>query len=597
MNSAGRVSAEEDPAITAGSSGPNSTNGSRLAAAARGGASTARSAARRYGLAARNAARQRRKVRLDYVLVPIETPLVERDARPRPFPLNRLPFFATRPLSLAELRRRVEALGADPRVKGAVFHLRQLRIGLADAEALRAIFALARRRGLDTVAYVTDVTLAGYFAATACDRVIAMPAGEFNALGLHLSATFLRETLARAGLRFEVVAVSPYKAAGDSLTRRDMSPEHRQNLEWILDDLFEHVVGAIASDRGMAPERVGTLLDSAPFDLEHGVDVGLVDATLFEDDLASFLGSDDDPVPVVTWDDAYSQLVVPFQPRQDRLVAVVTVAGMIVEGASRRPPPLPTPAPSLAGSRTVVQALRQAAADKRVAAIVLAIDSSGGSERACAAIAHEVKRVQELKPVVAYLGATAASGGYYVAAPCNAIITQATTITGSIGALVVRAVMGGLYDWIGATTVELSRGQSAGLYQTAKPWSARQREQVERMLGTAYGRFKGVVAAGRRFDASELDDIAQGRVWTGRQAVAHGLADCTGDITTAVEYARASAHLPGDLAPEVVDVRARSSESLPEMAEAAAWLTALAEPISGSGQVLTVAPWLVQIRG
>ena len=573
-------------------------------------------AARRYGLAVRNAARQRRKARLDYVVVPIEGPLAERDARPRPFPLNRLPFLARWPVSLAELRRRVDTLAADPRVRGAVFHLRQQSLGLAGAEALRGIFARAKRRGLETVAYLNEVSLASYFAATACDRVVALPAGEFNALGLHLSATFLRDTFARAGLRFEVVAVSPYKAAGDSLTRRDMSPEHRQNLDWLLDDLYAHVVGTLAADRSLTPERVRALLNGAPFDLQHAVKVGLLDATRFEDELGDYLGGDGKPAAVVTWESAAARLVVPFRPRPERAIAVLTVAGMIVEGTGRRPPPLPLPAPALAGSRSVVQALRQAAADKRVAAIVLAIDSPGGSERACAAIAHEVQRVRALKPVVAYLGTTAASGGYYVAAPCNAIITQATTITGSIGVLVVRAVLGGVYDWLGAATVELSRGQSAGLYQTVQPWNERQRQQVGRMLGTAYDRFKAVVGAGRRFDSTRLDDLAQGRVWTGRQAVAQGLADCLGDLTTAVEYARTLARLPDDLDPEVVDVRPRAPELLPETAdeatalhrlglggmmpaewsEATAWLAALAAPVTGGSQVLTVAPWLIRIR-
>ena len=601
------------PAVPAES---GSDGNAKAAETVRKGATAVGTAARRYGLAARNAARQRRKARLDYVVVPIEGPLAERDARPRPFPLNRLPFLARRPVSLAELRRRVDALAADPRVRGVVFHLRQQSLGLAGAEALRAIFARARRRGLETVAYLTEVSLASYFAATACDRVVALPAGEFNALGLHLSATFLRDTFARAGLRFEVVAVSPYKAAGDSLTRRDMSPEHRQNLDWLLDDLYAHVVGKLSADRGMTPERVRGLLNSAPFDLQHAVEVGLINATLFEDELGDYLGSGDEPVAVVTWESAASRLVVPFRPRPERVIAVLTVAGMIVEGSGRRPPPLPIPAPALAGSRSVVQALRQAAVDKRVAAIVLAIDSPGGSERACAAIAHEVKRVRTLKPVVAYLGATAASGGYYVAAPCNAIITQATTITGSIGVLVVRAVLGGVYDWLGAATVELSRGQSASLYQTVQPWNERQRQQVGRMLVTTYDRFKEVVSTGRRFDSAQLDDIAQGRVWTGRQAVAQGLADCLGDLTTAVEYARTLAHLPDDLDPEVVDVRPRAPELLPETAdeasalhrlglgwimqaersEAAAWLEALAAPVTGSGQALTVAPWLIRIR-
>ena len=267
MRLAGRGSMTQRATPTrAASAEAGSERNGKAAATVRKGAVAVGTAARRYGLAARNAARQRRKARLDYVVVPIEGPLAERDARPRPFPLNRLPFLARRPVSLAELRRRVDTLAADPRVRGVVFHLRQPPPGLAGAEALRAVFARAKRRGLETVAYLNEVNLASYFAATACDRVVAVPAGEFNALGLHLSATFLRDTFARAGLRFEVVAVSPYKAAGDSLTRRDMSPEHRQNLDWLLDDLYAHVVGTLAADRGLTPERVRALLNKAPFD-------------------------------------------------------------------------------------------------------------------------------------------------------------------------------------------------------------------------------------------------------------------------------------------------------------------------------------------
>ena len=333
----------------AGAAEAGSERDGRAAGTVRKGAVAVGTAARRYGLAARNAARQRRKARLDYVLVPIEGPLAERDARPRPFPLNRLPFLARRPVSLAELRRRVDTLAADPRVRGVVFDLRQPPPGLAGAEALRGIFARAKRRGLETVAYLTEVSLASYFAATACDRVVALPAGEFNALGLHLSATFLRDTFARAGLRFEVIAVSPYKAAGDSLTRRDMSPEQRQNLDWLLDDLYGHVVGTLAADRGLTPERVRALLNGAPFDLQHAVEVGLLDATLFEDGLGDYLGSDGEPAAVVTWERTAARLVVPFRPRPERVIAVLTVAGMIVEG--RRPSATPVAAAGAGAGR------------------------------------------------------------------------------------------------------------------------------------------------------------------------------------------------------------------------------------------------------
>ena len=276
-------------------------------------------------------------------------------------------------------------------------------------------------------------------------------------------------------------------------------------------------------------------------------------------------------------------------------MGIVSIGGMILDGVSRRPPPLPVPVAEITGARTVIQALRRALGDQRIAAIILAIDSSGGSATACATIAREVSRIRPTKPIVAYLGPTAASGGYYVAAPCNAIIAQAGTVTGSIGALITRPVLGGVYARVGAGHVELIRGQNAGLYSGTAPWTQEQRQRMQAILDESYDRFKRVVADGRRLDIASLDEVALGRVWTGRQAVAHGLADCLGDLSTAIEYARSLAGLPLGSEPHVVDIRPRGPELLPEPGEAAAWLSAVLQPLSSTPQPLALAPWVLHI--
>jgi len=228
-----------------------------------------------------------------------------------------------------------------------------------------------------------------------------------------------------------------------------------------------------------------------------------------------------------------------------RAVGVISVEGTIVPGPSRRlPTPLPLPYLSeQAGADTVIQALRQAERNKRLAAVVLHVDSPGGSALASDLIWREVLRLAKRKPVVAYMGNVAASGGYYIAAPAAHIVAQPATLTGSIGVWGGKFVTAGLYEKLGAYRQVLQRGKTAGMFSDAAPFSDAEREKIRQTMEVSYVRFKARVAEGRRLEIDRVEEIARGRVWTGQQALKRGLVDQLDDFSAAVEKARALAGL------------------------------------------------------
>jgi protease-4 len=277
---------------------------------------------------------------------------------------------------------------------------------------------------------------------------------------------------------------------------------------------------------------------------------------------------------VVEWRRADRVLPLPPVRRERRLVGVVRVEGAIVAGPSRRSPvPLPLIGGSQAGSDSIIKALRQAERDRRVAAVVLHIDSPGGDAFASDLIWREALRLSRSKPLVVSMGDVAASGGYYVAAPARKIVAQRATMTGSIGVIMAKAVTTGAYEKLDARWDTVQRGAHADLYSGLSAWEGDKRTAVEQSLQHVYQEFKQRVAEGRSIPLERLDDLAGGRVWTGEQALAHGLVDALGDFDTAVEAACAAASLPTDGSVPTVTV---SEPSRP----------LLAEPIKGAEALL-----------
>jgi len=543
---------------------------------------------------------------LDYVRLSLAGSFPERRTRERlPVPWSLLPWI-TAEMSLETLTERLERLAADPRVRGVVLTLDRLRASPATARSLRQAVLRFRQRGKRAVAYLTQVTTWRLYLASAADEVLLPGSAFFGAAGLWAEVTFLQDTLALLGIEADVEALREYKVSPDRFRRSEMSDAHREMLNAILDDQYAEIVAAVAEGRGLTKEAIRQAMDDAPLTAQEAVERGLADKVLYEDELAAYLGPTDRPATIATWREVRRRLVRPRRWRTRQVVGVVSVEGIIVPGPGRRlPTPLPIPYLSeQAGADTVIQALRQAERDKRVAAIVLHVDSPGGSALASDLIWREVLRLRQRKPVVVYMGNVAASGGYYVSAPANYIVAQATTLTGSIGIWGGKLVTAGLYEKLNIHREVLQRGRAAGLYSDAARFSETERQKIRRSLEKGYTRFKARVAEGRGMEMDRVEEIARGRVWTGRQALEQGLVDELGDFRAAEEKAKELAKLdPRRYVPVVpVGPGKRYLPPVPFKTQVT-WLDAL---IQGQGLKLSpllherffaLLPWEIRLRG
>jgi protease-4 len=554
---------------------------------------------RNAGLALGNRLRLLRSRRMDHVVLRITGSLPERTPQPRrPFPLSLLPW-PPPPPSVEAITGALEQLAADPRIKGVVLLMTGLQAGPATLGSVRLAIARFRQSGKKATAYLLEPGMWSYYLACACDEIVAPESAAFRTAGLWSEALFLKDTLALIGLEADFEAIAEYKVSPDMLRRSEMSEPHREMLESILDSLYAEVIGAIASGRGLDPERTRALLDAVPLTAQEACEEGLLDAVCYEDELPAHLGAPPEPATMLTWDQARRKLVRPWRWHSRKRVGVISLEGTIVVGPSRQPPlplPLPLPLPAQqAGSDTIVQQLRTAARREDLAAVVLHIDSPGGSALASDLIWREVAHLRQAKPVVAYMGNQAASGGYYVSAPANAIVAQPATLTGSIGIWGGKIVTRQLVEKVRAGRETISRGRAAGLYADTAPFSDEERAKIRADIGDGYMRFKARVAQGRGKTDEEVESIARGRVWTGEQALAIGLVDLLGDLQSAAGRARELAGLdPRRYAPLIsipIPKRYQLPQPLPDASE---WFAGLAGLLREGAVAL--APWTIRIQ-
>lgn len=552
----------------------------------------------------RNALVSLRRGGLDYVLVHLEGSYPERrDRLPRlPFPLSQLPIFPQEP-TLEDLRAVFEALGADRRVRGVVLRLGPLAAGPATVQALQGMVQRLRRHGKQVVCWLADVNTWSAYLASACDQTVLPDSGSVFAAGLRAEVTFLKDALALLGVKADFEALREYKVGPDVLRRSDMSKPHREMLEAILDSDFEEVVRGIAEGRHLEPERVRALMDQMPLSAIQAVEGGLADAVLYEDDLASYLGQDGQPAPLLNWHEASRWVIRPVRWRRQPIIGVIPVEGLITMGHSRRLPPLPFPFPLLentAGAETVTQALRAAEQNKRIAAVILYVDSPGGSALASDLIWREVRRLREQKPVVVLMGNQATSGGYYISAPASAIIAQPLTLTGSIGIWGGKLVTADLYRRLRIRREVIQRGIRAGFWAEDAPFSETERQALQQSLEVAYGRFKARVAEGRGMEPTRVEENARGRIWTGRQALERGLVDELGGFEAALQRAKRLAGLRPERWVPVVTVTSPPSFRLPHpypQPQPALLTVAKVLQALNRERVWALPPWTVRIYG
>ena len=450
------------------------------------------------------------------------------------------------PPSLERLRERLERISADGRPRGVVLRVRSLDAGWAALEDLRRELRTFRERGGRVIAYLTEADSRAYYLACAADEILATPLAPVNVVGVRTRVNFLRDALNRVGLEAEVVAVSPYKSAGDPYVRNDFSRESREQAERLLERRYEELVGAISEGRGLAPEEARSKIDRAPFHAPDALSEGLLDGVCYEDELPDRLGVDGKRSRLVEWGPAHRSLLVPYWRRQRRQVGVVSLSGAIVRGRSRKlPVPLPVVGQQQAGSESVVGALRTAEKSRRISAILFHVESPGGDALASDLIWREVERIRAKKPVVVLMGNVAASGGYYVSAAANHVVARRTTVTGSIGVLTIRPVARGLYEMVGVNPVAVERGAHAGLLDPSRRPTPDELKVLKAQIGSIYDEFKDRVSRGRDLKLMEIDSIAGGRVWTGAEALEIALTDELGGFRDALRKARELGEIKG----------------------------------------------------
>jgi protease-4 len=451
--------------------------------------------------------------------------------------------------SLTELVEQLRKAKVDKRINGVLLEINLLGAGWGKAEELRDTIADFRSSGKPLYAYIEVGTNKEYYIATAAERIYVAPSGDLYINGLAADVMFFRGALDKLGVYPDAFQIGKYKNAPDQFTRKEMTKEHREVVNSIVDDLFNRFVNTIAETRKKSADDVRALIDNAPLSARQALDAGLIDGTNYRDEveneLKKRLGYKDEEELRVTKAESYRQ-VTPDSLGLDRgeRIAVIYASGEIWPGKSSSGGM--TGGQSV-GSDTMVKAINEAARDKSIKAIVLRVDSPGGVHYASDTIWHAVEVAKQKKPVVVSMGDLGASGGYYIACNANKIIAEPSTYTGSIGIFAGKPVMKGLYDWLGITNEYVLRGKNAGMFRETEKFSPEERARFESSIKSKYyDEFVPKVAKGRGRDAEYIDSVAQGRVWTGAQAKERGLIDEFGGLDKAVEVAGRLAGIPAD---------------------------------------------------
>ena len=484
--------------------------------------------------------------------------LLELDLTERPAsaegddPLSRLQLRGRRPLR--PILRALHEAGTDRNVAGLIAKIgglpwtvaQELRLGVqAFAETGKPTVAWAETLG------ESSQDLAGYVLATAFGEIWLQPTGSLGALGVGIETTFLRGTLDKLGIEPQLEQRHEYKNAADRLTRTEFTPEHRASLEELAGSIFDDAVGGIAAGRGLEPDRIRMIIDTGPHQAPEARNLGLVDQLGYRDQVYQALRDRTSTEATLLFADRWHPRFRLRPPtRRRRHVALVSVRGPIVSGRTRL-----GAAGRQSGSDSVCAELRAAASSDRARAVVLQVDSPGGSAVASDAIWREVCRVRDAgKPVVVSMGEAAASGGYYIACPADVIVALPATLTGSIGVFGGKLVVEGLLEKLGVRTGTVQQGAHALMYSPRRPFSDAERERFAATIDAIYDDFVAKVATGRSRALSQIEAVARGRVWTGRDAVRAGLVDELGGLRDAVRIARARAGLADD-APVVRPLR------------------------------------------
>ena len=434
---------------------------------------------------------------------------------------------------------RVHKASTDPAIKGLVFHIHNLSFSLAQLQELRREIEEAKRRGKKVLVYLEGSPGNGeYYFASAASKVYLHPAGSLELTGLQSERMYYKGLFDQLGITAEFVRRSDYKSAPEQYTHTGGSEASKEQSKDLLDSIYQHLTTEIGKRRSLPNTTVATLIDSAPFTAKQALDKGFVDALTYRDEFKASLDTEFGDFHRI--EKNYGNQP-PSGWKNNSEIALIPITGVIMPGDSQAPGLLG--GAFNAGADTIVTQLEEAADDSAVKAIVIRVDSPGGSAFASDQIWRAVELAKKEKPVIVSMGGMAASGGYYVSAPADTIFAENTTITGSIGVYSGKFNVSGLAAMLSVNIETEQRGKNASIYSSFVPWNEAQRAKMEEQVEETYIRFKTVVSEGRGLTMEQVEQVAQGHVWSGEKAKEIGLVDNLGGLFEAIEFATQKADI------------------------------------------------------
>ena len=453
------------------------------------------------------------------------------------------------PETLQSILDNLEKADADDRVAGVVMKISSSNsLGMASLGEIRTAIARIREGGKPVVAFSDDLDRDALYLASACDSIFMPNVADVTFTGYGSVESFYKGTLDKLDVHENLHKIKDYKTAVEPFQRDSMSPESREMTEWLIQEIWEVELGAIARDRGIPMDSLVACMEHALFTPQEAKRAQLIDDVVYWDELEERLGGEDELLTITT--DEYDDVRrADVGLKGKNRIAVVHAYGFIGGRESHTDPTLGV----MMGHETVIDNLRSAADDGRVDAIVFRVDSPGGESLASELIAREVGKIAADKPVIVSMGDVAASGGYLIAMTGDPVIAERTTLTGSIGIIYGKLNLKGLYDKLGIHKEIISRGKFANLDSDYGPYTPEERNRVQALMEDFYGKFINKVAAARKMTPEDVDKVAQGRVWTGEQALEHGLVDELGGLERSLEILKEKVGLPLDASVELVE--------------------------------------------
>jgi protease-4 len=496
-------------------------------------------------------------------------------------------------LTLSDVTLALEQAAGDPRVRGLIAHVDDTSHGFAVAQELRQAVERFRAGGRFAVAHADtfgELTPGneGYYLAAAFDRIELQPAGLLGLTGIAAELPFVGKLLNDLGVRLEVEKRAEYKTVLENFSEAQISPANREMLEGIVGELAGQLSDGIAAGRQLPREDAVRLMGAGPYTAVEAQTARLIDEVRHFDEALSAARAQAGPEARTVSLEDYWEARPPGREAAAR-VAFVRGTGMIRRGEGGLGSGIA--AEDLAGT------LAEAVDDDEVEAILLRLDTGGGSAVASETIARQLRRaVAAGKPVVVSMGNTAASGGYWIAVEGTTLLAQPATLTGSIGVVAAKPVLTGLWERFGVTWAQVARGENAAMWSVNEPYTPAARARLVSLIDAIYGDFKANVARGRDLDPARVEEIARGRVWTGREAAERGLVDRLGGLHEALAAVREALELAPD-APLALEPRprprpawARLMRLMDEGFGGLETLAALPRAFLGSGTLALTAP-------